>query len=94
MTVEVVLAPRDAAGPSAPLADAHKPDRPNFRHRLAKGKFDARFAPDDAQVSAVADYLRQSGLALESASSQFRLRATGPSSLIETTFRTSIYSSR
>jgi kumamolisin len=94
MTVEVVLAPRNATELSGLLVDVYNVDSPNYQHWLAKGEFDARFAPDSAQITAVANYLRESGLDLEATSSPFLLRASGPSSMIESTFRTAIHSYR
>ncbi len=94
MTVEVVLGPRHATELAGLLADVYNTNSQNYQHWLAKGEFNARFAPDPAQIAAVANYLRESGLDLEATSSPFLLRASGPSSMIESTFKTSIHSYR
>jgi subtilase family serine protease len=94
MTVEVVVAPRNAAGLSALLADVYNTNSGNYQHWLGKGEFYARFAPDSAQIAAVAAYLRESGLDVEPSSSPFLVRASGPSSMIENAFKTSVHSYR
>ena len=94
MTVEIFLAPSNASQLSGLLTDLYNPSSKNYQHWLAQGEFYSRFAPDAAQVSAVTHYLRESGLDAAQTSSPFLLRASGPSSLIESTFRTSIHSYR
>jgi subtilase family serine protease len=93
MSVEVVLAPRDASGLSSLLADLYGPNSKN-QHWLGKGEFYSRFAPDPAQAAAVADYLRGSGLDVEQTSSPFLLRVSSPSSMMERTFRTALHTYR
>jgi subtilase family serine protease len=94
MSVEIVMTPGNAAELSALLADIYDGNSPNFQHWLAQGEFNARFAPDSAQTAAVAAYLKESGLTLEPTSSPFLLRATGPSNLMESAFKTSLHSYR
>lgn len=94
MTIEVALAPRNASALSALLTDLYNANSKNYQHWLGKGEFYSLFAPDSAQVAAVANYLGESGLDVEQTSSPFLLRASGPSSMIESTFQTSIHSYR
>ena len=94
MSVEVVLAPRNGSQLDGLLADLYDPKSKNYQHWLAQGEFVSRFAPDPAQVAAITDYLRQSGLDIEESSSPFLLRASGPSSMIEKTFKTVLHTYR
>ncbi len=93
-SVEVVLAPRNSAQLDALLADVYDPKSKNYQHWLGQGEFLTRFAPDPAQIAAVTNYLRESGLDIEESSSPFLLRASGPSSMIERTFKTTLHSYR
>ena len=90
MSVEVVLAPRNAAQLDSLLADVYDVKSKNYHHWLGQGEFESRFAPDPAQAAAVTNYLRESGLDVEESSSPFLLRVSGPSNMIEKTFKTSI----
>jgi kumamolisin len=90
MSVEVVLAPRNAAALSGRLAAAYNPRSALYHHWLARGQFNAMFAPSAATRAAVAAYLRRSGLTVARSSSPFLIRATGTSAEISTAFRTSI----
>lgn len=90
MEVDVVLAPNNESGLDALLVDVYNPSSKNYQHWLNKGDFYARFAPTNAQVKAVADYLRESGLDVEASSSPFLVRVSGPSSLVEQVFKTSL----
>ena len=94
MTVEILLAPSNASELSGMLADLYNPNSNNYQHWLGKGEFYSLFAPDSAQVTAIVNYLEGSGLEVEQTSSPFLLQASGPSSLVESTFRTSIHSYR
>jgi len=94
MTVEILLAPSKASELSGMLTDVYNPNSQNFQHWLGKGEFYSLFAPDSAQVAAVVNYLQGSGLEVGQTSSPFLLQVSGPSSLIESTFRTAIHSYR
>jgi subtilase family serine protease len=94
MSIEIVLAPRNAPELSGLLTDLYDANSPNYQHWLAQGEFASRFAPDAAELDAVAGYLRESGLDVESTSSPFLLRAGGPSSVIESAFHTALRSYR
>lgn len=94
MVVEVVLAPRNAPELSGLLTDLYNVNSANYQHWLGKGEFLSRFAPDSAQTQAVTEYLHESGLNVEQTSSPFLLRVSGPSSMIEQTFKTALHSYR
>ena len=64
MSVEVVLAPRDRAGLAAELAAVYDPHSGDYHRWLARGEFDARYAPAGAARAAVVSYLRGSGLSV------------------------------
>jgi kumamolisin len=90
MGVNVVLAPRNESELSDLLADLYNTKSKNYQKWLGKGEFYSRFAPSDAQVAAVTDYLRGNGLVVEKASSPFLLRASGPSSMVAAAFKTTL----
>jgi subtilase family serine protease len=90
MGVYVVLAPRNESELSDLLADLYNPKSSGYRQWLGKGEFYSRFAPSDAQVAAVTDYLQANGLVVEKSSSPFLLRASGPSTLVAATFKTTL----
>jgi subtilase family serine protease len=94
MSIEVVLAPSNGSQLDALLADLYDPKSKNYQHWLGQGEFLSRFAPDPAQIAAVTDYLRESGLDIEESSSPFLLRASGPSNMIEKTFKTVLHTYR
>jgi subtilase family serine protease len=91
MSVEVVLTPRNQSQLDSLLADVYDAKSANYHRWLGQGEFESRFAPDPAQIAAVTDYLRESGLDIEESSSPFLLRVSGPSYMIEKTFKTSIH---
>jgi subtilase family serine protease len=90
MSVEVALAPSHEAQLQGLLASVYNPHSRSYQHWLKKGQFDSRFAPSRAEVSAVAGYLKASGLVLAQSSSAFLVRATGSSSKVSAAFRTSL----
>jgi kumamolisin len=94
MTVDVVLRPRNESELSDLLASVYDLNSKNYQHWLGKGEFYSRFAPSNAQITAITDYLRESGLDVEKSSSPFLLRVSGRSSIVETTFRTTLRSYR
>lgn len=94
MTVDVVLMPRNESELSDLLANVYNPKSNGYRHWLGKGEFYSRFAPSDAQIAQIADYLRASGLIVEQSSSPFLLRASGPSSVVAAAFRTTLHNYR
>src|SRR5262249_23165521 len=82
MSVEVALAPRNVAGLSATLQGLYTRGSASYQHWLAKGEFDARYAPTAATRTAVGHYLSQSGLRVESTASPFLVRASGTSAQV------------
>jgi kumamolisin len=94
MSVEVVLAPRDADGLTTELAAVYDPHSRNYHRWLAKGGFDARYAPAGAARAAVVSYLRGSGLSVTRSASPFLVRATGSSAAVSAALRTTLSSYR
>ena len=90
MSVEVALAPRDAAGLHRSLVATYKPGSATYHRWLARGTFDARFAPTAATRDAIAAYLRNEGLVMVPSHSPFLVRAIGSSSRIESAFHTTL----
>jgi subtilase family serine protease len=90
MTVEVALAPRDAAGLSRALTAAYTQGSASYHRWLAKGAFDAQYAPSAAQRTAVTSYLRGAGLTVSAGSSPFLVRVTGSSHRVAAAFRTNL----
>lgn len=91
MTIEIVLAPSNAAELSQQLRAAYDPQSPGYHQWLARGQFDAQFAPSSSEVAAVTGYLRSRGLAVRQTSYPFLLQASGPSATVEAALDTSIH---
>jgi subtilase family serine protease len=91
MSIEVALAPRDGAGLNAMLQALYTEGSASYHDWLAKGQFDARFAPTAATRAAVASYLSQRGLTVEASSSPFLVRAAGSSEQISAAFETTLH---
>jgi subtilase family serine protease len=90
MSVEVVLAAQHQAQMNAQLANLYNPSSKSYQHWLAKGQFNARFAPTAAAQAAVASYLRGAGLRVTTSGSPFLVRATGSSQQVSSAFRTTL----
>ncbi len=90
MQIEVALQPRDASGLATLLSDLYNPSSPSYQHWLAPGQFDARYAPTAAARDAVSSFLRAAGLAVQSSSSPFLVRATGTSAQVSAAFHTTL----
>jgi len=90
MSVEVALAPRNAAGLNQTLKALYNPHSGSYHHWLAKGQFTARYAPSAAKRAAVSAYLRSAGLTVHSSSSPFLVRASGSSAKVSSAFRTTL----
>jgi subtilase family serine protease len=90
MSVEVALAPRNAAGLSADLHAAYTKGSAGYHKWLAKGQFDARYAPSAATRGAVVRYLKSAGLTVDKSASPFLIRVTGSSHQIAAAFRTAL----
>jgi subtilase family serine protease len=94
MSIEVALAPRDEAGLNSLLHALYTKGSGTYGDWLAKGQFDARFAPAAATRSAVKAYLSQRGLTVEASSSPFLVRALGSSRQVSAAFQTSLHTYR
>jgi subtilase family serine protease len=94
MSIEVALAPRNQPGLKMTLKAVYTRHSGRYHHWLAKGQFDARFAPAPATRSAIAGYLTSSGLAIQHSSSPFLVRASGSSQQVAAAFRTTLSSYR
>ncbi len=90
MSVEVALAPRNENGLGALLKTVYTKGSPDYQHWLAKGQFDARFAPTAAARAAVGRYLSGRGLSVERSSSPFLVRAVGTSQQVSAAFGTTL----
>jgi subtilase family serine protease len=90
MSIEIALAPRDAAGLARELQATYTSGSSSYHQWLAKGGFDARYAPTAAQRTAVIRYLHSAGLTVSSGASPFLIRATGSSRRIQSAFRTTL----
>ena len=91
MSIEVALAPRNGARLNSLLRALYTKGSGKYEHWLAKGQFDARFAPAAATRSAVARYLRQEGLKVAASSSPFLVQAVGSSQQVSAAFQTSLH---
>jgi subtilase family serine protease len=90
MTVDVVLAPSNQAELSSLLANLYDSNSASYHQWLGTGEFNSRFAPSNAQIAAVTEYLRASGLEVEQSSSVFVVRASGTSSAVAAAFKTTL----
>jgi subtilase family serine protease len=90
MSIEVALAPRNAAGLNKTLKALYNPHSSSYHHWLAAGKFSARYAPSASKRTAVSSYLRSAGLTVHSSSSPFLVRASGSSAKVSSAFRTTL----
>ncbi len=88
MTIQVVLRPRNQAGLNRELRTTYTKGSSSYHHWLARGQFDARYAPTAAQRSAVAAFLRGAGLRVLASSSPFLVRAAGSSARVSAAFGT------
>src|SRR5580658_1320057 len=90
MSVEVVLAPRNAAALQKLLESVYTPGSASYHHWLAKGAYAANFAPSAAESSTVARYLAGNGLDVGRSSSPFLVSASGTSAHVAAAFHTSL----
>jgi subtilase family serine protease len=90
MSVEVALAPRNASGMQRALKAIYTKHSGSYHRWLAKGKFDASYAPTRAVQSAVKAYLRSEGLKIDRSASPFLVRATASSARIAAAFHTTL----
>jgi subtilase family serine protease len=90
MSVEVSLAPRNEKALNAELKALYTKGSPEYGRFLAKGQFDARYAPTVATRDALDAYLRGAGLSVSSTGSPFLVRVTGSSAKIAAAFHTDL----
>jgi subtilase family serine protease len=90
MSVEVSLAARNPAALNHTLKALYTKHSGAYHHWLAKGKFDARFAPTAATRAAVGRYLASQGLKVQRSSSPFLVRASGSSQRVSAAFHTTL----
>jgi subtilase family serine protease len=90
MTIQVALRPRNTAGLNRTMSALYTKGSGSFHHWLAKGQFNARYAPTAATRNAVASYLRHAGLTVRPTSSPFLVRASGPSAKVSAAFHTTL----
>jgi subtilase family serine protease len=90
MSVEVSLAPRNEAGLAAELKSLYTKGSGQYGKFLARGQFDARYAPASTTRAAVASYLRGAGLSVSATGSPFLIRVTGSSAKITAAFHTAL----
>src|SRR5580692_10180225 len=75
MSVEVALAPRNAAGLAHSLKALYTKHSGSYHKWLRTGQYDARYAPATETRNAVRSYLKNEGLAIAKSSSPFLVRA-------------------
>ncbi len=90
MSVEVVLAPGNAAGLNSLLTSLYTPGSAGYGQWLAAGQFESQFAPAPATVQAMTTYLQGKGLTVQPTATPFLLRAIGTSAQIDAAFATTI----
>jgi subtilase family serine protease len=90
MSIQVALEPRNASGLARELRNTYTKGSANYHKWLAKGQFDARYAPGKAERDAIARYLRSAGLRIGRSASPFLIKATGSSQQIDSALRTSL----
>jgi subtilase family serine protease len=90
MSVEVSVAPRNAGTLNRLMKALYTKKSGLYYHWLARGRFDARFAPTAATRAAVAHYLASQGLTVQRSSSPFLVRASGSSQKVSAAFHTTL----
>jgi subtilase family serine protease len=90
MQIQVAIAPRDQAGLASLLNGQYAQGSALYHRWLAKGQFNARYAPTATTRAAVAHYLAASGLTVLSSDSPFLVRASGSSARVSRAFHTTL----
>ncbi|MBV9448266.1 MAG: S8 family serine peptidase [Streptosporangiaceae bacterium] len=90
MSVELALAPRDQSGLNARLKALYAKGSGSYHQWLAKGQFNALYAPATATRSAITSYLAKSGLSVQPSASPFLVRAVGSSQQVSAAFGTTL----
>ena len=89
LSMEIRFAPRNQAELNQLLAEQQNPSSPNYHHWLKPGEYDQRFGASQADIDAVAEWLRSEGFAVESSSGGF-IRFSGTVAQAEHAFATRI----
>ncbi len=89
MAIALVLRPQHEADLNNLMAALYNPRSALYHHWLAKGEYNARFAPSAAQVAQVKQFLTSGGLRVE-AVSPFLIHASGTAGQIASLFRVHI----
>jgi subtilase family serine protease len=90
MSVDVVLQPANETALNSLLDGMYTRGSRDYDKWIAKGQFDARFAPSKATVRSMTAYLQSKGLRVQRTVTPFLLRAIGSSAQIDTAFATTI----
>ena len=91
ISVAVSLAPRDAAGLDAFLAQVGNPKSALYKHYLTVAQFADRFGASPAAVKQVTDYLTSQGLKVSSVNAnRLTVNATGSAAQVAKAFGTSL----
>lgn len=89
--IKVSLAPHNAAGLDALLANVNDPASPQYRHFLTSAEYAARFAPTQAEVDSVAAVLKAKGLSIDAVGpGNHYLSASGNVSQLQNLFKTNL----
>ncbi|HIA2343293.1 TPA: protease pro-enzyme activation domain-containing protein, partial [Burkholderia contaminans] len=89
--VVVSLKLRNAAQLKQLARDVNRPGSAHYRQYLTHEQFLANYAPTDAQVKSVVDYLRKSGFVnVEVAPNRLLVSASGTAATVKTAFNTSL----
>jgi subtilase family serine protease len=87
----VGLVPSDQAGAEALAQAVSTPGNPSYRHFLTPAEWEKRFSPKTSAVSAVKQWLREQGIAVESVSAdRLSIEASADAATIERAFGTSL----
>ncbi|HYA34523.1 MAG TPA: protease pro-enzyme activation domain-containing protein, partial [Candidatus Binataceae bacterium] len=93
MTFNVVLALRNEDQLNTLIEEQQNPASPNYHHWLTGDEFNARFGPNPADYTAVAQWLKSEGFAVVEVNQQSRyIRCTGTTAQVDATFGTAMAS--
>jgi kumamolisin len=92
MDLSISLRPRDQAGLSELLAGLYDPEDPRYHQFLTPEEFRSRFAPSDADVTAVTRYLSARGLKVRSVSANNMIvNVDGSGAEVENAFQVELH---
>jgi subtilase family serine protease len=87
----ITLAPRDQPGLDDTLKGLYDPSDPRFHQFLKKGEFQARFAPTDAQVDSMRQYLEARGLRVHDVAGNMVMNVEGSTVDVENAFAVELH---